>query len=319
MPVAIVVRIGALLVTGLVLIIGVMEIVGISWLSQLPVNVLLLVAALLAVGAYVYERVSVKATRSTRVGRLASLENENAELVWRLEQLNRTQRDIERKNRELLELATTDPLTGCLNRRAFMDQMQRQLAVAIEQHKPVSLLMLDLDHFKHINDNHGHDVGDEVLRVVVRVISKISRNPDAVCRFGGEEFAVLLPDTGIDQCLQIAERIRSAVQTSGARDELPIPAITASVGAACRPPEGLSEMTLLECADRALYQAKHAGRDRVCIFDPDCQADVDAVFRGNSASFTDVERRRKVEDLRTQLLRMHHKHRQRCNENPPGH
>lgn len=271
----------------------------------------ILVTRLLAVGAYAYERLSAQASQAARGGRLASLERENAELASRLAQLNQTQREIEHKNRELLEQAMTDPLTGCLNRRAFMDEVQRQLTVAIEQRKPVSLLMLDLDHFKQVNDNHGHEAGDEVLRVVARVICKISRGPDAVCRFGGEEFAILLPDTGLDQCLLIAERIRSAVQASGECGGLPIPGITASVGAACRPPHGLHEMTLLECADRALYQAKHAGRNRVCIFDPDCQADVDAVFRGSSTSFADIERRRKVEDLRTRLQCMHHKHRQR--------
>lgn len=311
MPVAIVVRISAILVTGLVVIIGVLEIAGVSWLSQLPVNVLLLLAALLAVGAYAYERLSVKASQTARSGRLASLERENAELASQLAQLNQMQREVEHKNRELLEQAMTDPLTGCLNRRAFMDQVQCQLTVAIDQRKPLSLLMLDLDHFKRVNDNHGHEVGDEVLRVVARVICGISRGPDAVCRFGGEEFAILLPDTGLDQCLLIAERIRSAVQASGECGTLPIPSITASVGAACRPPHGLSEISLLECADRALYQAKHAGRNRVCIFDPDCQADVNAVFLGGSAGFSDIERRRKVEDLRTQLQRMHHKQRQR--------
>jgi diguanylate cyclase (GGDEF)-like protein len=160
--------------------------------------------------------------------------------------------------------AHTDPLTGCANRRRFLELAARELARARRYPEEVSVLMLDLDHFKEFNDQYGHQAGDRVLQRLVRACQSILRAEDALGRLGGEEFAILLPETGAAKALEVAERlcreVASAEVVLGGGSPLNF---TTSIGVATVRPEDLSVDAVLERADRALYEAKDAGRNRV--------------------------------------------------------
>jgi diguanylate cyclase (GGDEF)-like protein len=161
--------------------------------------------------------------------------------------------------------AATDSLTGLPNRRAVQEALKRMIAQAGRTLAPMSVLVLDLDHFKQINDTYGHDRGDAVLAAVGDVLAGALRTSDFVGRNGGEEFVALLPETGADGALEAAEKLRAAI----ARVTLPgiDRAITASVGAAVYPHTAADPESLLRLADRALYAAKAAGRNRAAVAD----------------------------------------------------
>jgi diguanylate cyclase (GGDEF)-like protein len=159
--------------------------------------------------------------------------------------------DNARTRSELERLARTDDLTGLLNRRAFMSQLEHELAVASRYASPLALLLLDLDNFKGINDSHGHGTGDRALQLVAETLSRCVRTPDTVARLGGDEFAVLLPQTLQLEAHALAGRLRVAIAT------LPlVQPLRASIGVATL--EGNEQDALLEEADRLLYQAKRA-------------------------------------------------------------
>jgi diguanylate cyclase (GGDEF)-like protein len=157
-------------------------------------------------------------------------------------------------------LASADPLTGLANRRAFNGELDRALARAGRRGEPVALVLLDVDHFKSVNDTWGHQIGDEVLRDVAKALTTTVRPEATVARHGGEEFAVLLPECGTGDALLIAERLRGAVGRLTVRETSPI---TISVGVAVLGPSITTAAQLLDGADRALYAAKRAGRNRV--------------------------------------------------------
>jgi diguanylate cyclase (GGDEF)-like protein len=160
------------------------------------------------------------------------------------------------------ELARTDPLTSLLNRRAFRDLAGSAHAAAARRSRPLSVLLLDLDHFKAINDTRGHAAGDAALRTVGALLRSTARASDLCARWGGEEFLLLLPDTDLDDARALAERLRQAVsETVVMHDGEPI-ALTASLGVAQRQPEQSLD-ALIAAADGALYAAKQAGRNRV--------------------------------------------------------
>ncbi len=162
---------------------------------------------------------------------------------------------------QMQQLALTDGLTGCVNRRSFEMQLERDLRLATRMRQPVSLIMLDIDHFKRVNDTYGHDAGDAALRFLADVLRDELRGVDTAARYGGEEFAVILPQAGLDGALIVAERLRSRLETT----EVPgIGFITGSFGLATFPLHANSRDGLVGSADRALYQAKHAGRNRIC-------------------------------------------------------
>jgi diguanylate cyclase (GGDEF)-like protein len=162
---------------------------------------------------------------------------------------------------QMQQLALTDGLTGCVNRRSFEMQLERDLRLATRMRQPVSLIMLDIDHFKRVNDTYGHDAGDAALRFLADVLRDELRGVDTAARYGGEEFAVILPQAGLDGALIVAERLRSRLETT----EVPgIGHITASFGLATFPLHANSRDQLVGSADRALYEAKHAGRNRIC-------------------------------------------------------
>lgn len=158
--------------------------------------------------------------------------------------------------RTLRDETFTDQLTGLVNRRG----MDRQTAAWVAAQRPFAVLLLDVDHFKHINDAHGHDVGDKVLRHLAELMQQNARGADLACRSGGEEFTIFLPDTSLDSARQIAERLRMRVK------ERALPGgerITVSIGVARYPDMGASIEQVLKAADTAMYHAKRKGRDRV--------------------------------------------------------
>jgi diguanylate cyclase (GGDEF)-like protein len=162
--------------------------------------------------------------------------------------------------RELTKLAGTDALTGLANRRTFDGSLERAWKLGSRTHSPISLMMIDADHFKRFNDLHGHPAGDAALRAIAQAISPTARRPeDCAARYGGEEFAVLLPVCDHADVLRLAEAIRASVQA------FPEPALTLSIGVATHVPgPEMGAADLLRAADEALYAAKNAGRNRVC-------------------------------------------------------
>ena len=167
---------------------------------------------------------------------------------------------VDELNRALSELATTDPLTGVANRRAFDHCLQLELAIVERRKTPLSLLMLDVDHFKRINDTFGHETGDKVLVAIAQMLSGCARVIDVVARVGGEEFAVILPNTDAEGAQEVAKRMRNAVAGLDGRGE----PITISIGAATlHDKEDVA--SLYARADAALYAAKTSGRDRVVM------------------------------------------------------
>ena len=170
--------------------------------------------------------------------------------------------------------AATDALTGLPNSRAVHDTIKRMVAQASRSVAPLGALMLDLDHFKQINDAYGHGRGDDVLAAVAATLDGTVRDSDFVGRYGGEEFIVLLPDTGREEAAVVAEKIRSAVS------KISVPgvprAITISIGVAVMPDDAGESVTLLQQADRRLYAAKGAGRNRVVAADAGQGAEAEA-------------------------------------------
>jgi diguanylate cyclase (GGDEF)-like protein len=161
-----------------------------------------------------------------------------------------------------LQSAFTDPVTGTHNRAAFDNALQREVELAQRHGTQLSLVMVDADHFKRINDTYGHIVGDSVLRGLGDCLLKSARGCDMVFRYGGEEFAVVLSNTRGDGALRLAERIRSTVEAKRFQYEETVLSLTVSVGVASLTLND-DAAALIERADRALYQAKHAGRNRV--------------------------------------------------------
>jgi len=169
-------------------------------------------------------------------------------------------------NQKLEQLATTDPLTGIANRRKMTDQIAHELERTRRFHHPLSLLMIDIDHFKRINDTFGHDVGDKAIVAVARLLTESMRSIDLGARFGGEEFVLLMPETHVEVAVQAAERLRERVSQLRiqAEDGAQV-ALTISVGVAAADPLGAQDTpsSLLVRADKALYRAKKDGRNRV--------------------------------------------------------
>jgi diguanylate cyclase (GGDEF)-like protein len=161
------------------------------------------------------------------------------------------------------QLASRDGLTGMLNRRAFEERIVEEITRAERYGSGLAILMIDIDHFKTVNDDFGHLLGDEVLKHTATIFSHQLRKVDFICRFGGEEFAIILPSTTLESAAAVAEKLRRAF-FSHAFSGIPRP-VTVSIGVAAFPENGVHRDTLVQAADRALYQAKIDGRNRVSI------------------------------------------------------
>ena len=160
--------------------------------------------------------------------------------------------------------AVSDHLTGIGNRRAFFDAAETELRRWQRLPRPLTLLMIDADHFKKINDTHGHPVGDAVLRHIAHLMGAAFRQVDVVARVGGEEFAVLLPSADLAAAQRVAERLRAAIEAQPTQTDAGPVACTVSIGIAAMDEATPSVEALLKRADEALYAAKHSGRNRVC-------------------------------------------------------
>jgi diguanylate cyclase (GGDEF)-like protein len=178
-------------------------------------------------------------------------------------------RELSEQMDRLKKLSITDHLTGLLNRRYLHDRLEEELARSQRFNRQLSVLMVDLDGFKQYNDTFGHLAGDRILEAIAVVIMNSVRSIDIVARYGGDEFTIILPETGISMAILIGERLRSDI----AQTALPVTpqgtsehTITASIGIACFPEHDTTANSLIDAADTALYRAKTAGKNRIEVF-----------------------------------------------------
>ncbi len=193
----------------------------------------------------------------------------NQVLYHAREQQRLTERELKQQieeNRQLQEKlqdqANRDPLTGLYNRRYLDDSLQREISRCLRQGDPLSLVLIDLDHFKAVNDDHGHNAGDLVISQLALALTTLSRASDIVCRFGGEEFLVVLPGTGLEAAEARAEEYRRVFEGTPVPVDNASLSVTLSAGVACSYRE-IAPDELIRYADQALYQAKETGRNRV--------------------------------------------------------
>jgi diguanylate cyclase (GGDEF)-like protein len=172
--------------------------------------------------------------------------------------------ELEEANRQLAEMSRTDSLTGLPNRRAFLEASERELHRAARSGQHCSIVMADLDHFKEVNDRHGHAAGDAMLKVAASALRSVLRGEDVVARWGGEEFILFLPNTDGDAARVVAEKARSTLAAAARAAAGTTGGVTASFGIATHRAGRTLEATIA-AADRALYRAKEAGRDRVVV------------------------------------------------------
>jgi diguanylate cyclase (GGDEF)-like protein len=186
-----------------------------------------------------------------------------SELRTRGQELSEANASLRAAQAELLEQATRDPLTGLLNRRSLAESWSAEAARAERNGEPITVLVVDLDDFKSINDTCGHECGDIALVAFAETLTRALRESDVACRLGGDEFAVLLPGTSPDDGAHIANRIREAFECADLGPSLADVVHTASIGAASYPAAGRTLEAVLAAADAALYRAKASGRNRV--------------------------------------------------------
>ncbi|MFO0817270.1 MAG: diguanylate cyclase [Pirellulales bacterium] len=203
--------------------------------------------------------------RGTMVGfdDVTRLREQQDELKDMLKNLSESRAKIQQQNQELERLANRDALTGCLNRRAFFREFEKQWLKSERVGSPLACIMVDLDHFKKINDTHGHQMGDLVLQRTAEVLRQSRFSHYIICRYGGEEFSVLLPDTELDGAVEVAESIRTSIQATDYKGI----AVTSSLGVSVRSLGARDPNELLDQADKCLYVAKRNGRNCVVRYD----------------------------------------------------
>jgi diguanylate cyclase (GGDEF)-like protein len=177
-----------------------------------------------------------------------------------------------RLHQQLSQMAVTDPLTGIYNRRYFFEIAEKEFREAVRYKRPLSVVMFDLDYFKKINDTFGHARGDEILRAVVHRCVENVRQADTIGRYGGEEFVIILPETGPDQGFALIERLRQNLASSPVDTDSTPALVTASFGIASLKPGVRDLLSLLNRADIALYHAKQSGRNRCVLWSDDLQS-----------------------------------------------
>ena len=238
------------------------------------IGFVLLTALVVLIGRSLLEPIEKLQEAAERFGKKdlshrVRLRNSHDELGQLAKAFNSTAVSLQYLYDELERRSNHDGLTGVLNRAAFDDRLSSECKSADRHDRQLSLLMVDIDFFKRVNDDHGHQTGDKVLQHVARIIRDNTRPGDVVARYGGEEFGVILPETDESDAMAMAERLRKAVEaaiiecgtTSGLR-------ITLSLGCATRYPNSMTVSELVKIADEALYRAKTNGRNRVCASPP---------------------------------------------------
>ena len=220
-------------------------------------------------------RVMLETTRRVRAGDLSArtglkptseeLSQLGAALDAMAEQLQTHDRELRQALENLTQQAMTDSLTGLYNRRFFWDALDREIATAKRKEAPFCVILLDLDHFKDVNDTWGHDAGDIVLKEVAKVLEESVRGSDIAVRHGGEEFAIVLPDTSIEVAAERAEALRRHLEAHEVRWGEENVRVTASFGVAQYGPCTAEPGALMKAADAAMYAAKAAGRNRVIV------------------------------------------------------
>jgi diguanylate cyclase (GGDEF)-like protein/PAS domain S-box-containing protein len=204
------------------------------------------------------EKKSADLEQALLVGERKTFELEEAFVM-----LEKSRDEIRLRNDELSVLARSDPLTGLSNRRSYMEKAELEFAAAVREGKPLSVLMVDIDLFKRVNDDHGHAMGDEIIRCTAeQLLAEVPDRP-CVCRYGGEEFCVLLLDTGIEKAAAIAERLRASIAAVGFA-EIPV---SASFGVSAVGFGADRVYDMINQADEALYASKQGGRNRVTRWD----------------------------------------------------
>ncbi len=171
---------------------------------------------------------------------------------------------LKESKRKIEELSRTDELTSLYNRRYFFELAEGHLELAKRHETDLSVAIMDLDHFKRVNDRFGHQTGDAVLKKVAEVVNGLIRASDVLARYGGEEFVLLMPQTGVSGALKLTERIRRELAKEASNGQVNLPLVTISIGVSSSGRFGYDMETLLLKADTALYQAKDQGRDR-CV------------------------------------------------------
>ena len=195
----------------------------------------------------------------------------NDQLRQTLGDLERTREQINAQNEELRRLAMRDPMTGCFNRRAFFDAAGGLVTEAAKGNSELCCIMSDIDHFKGFNDLYGHSVGDQVIQVVARALAGSIRTTDMLCRYGGEEFCILLPNTTLTDACTVAERARATIETGAntAIRDIQVKKITSSFGVASLTDGAVTVQELIDQADQALYASKEGGRNQVTVWTRD--------------------------------------------------
>lgn len=209
---------------------------------------------------------------------ITPLEKKKEQLSRLLSELRSSRDALTQRNTELQFLATRDPLTSCVNRRTFLEKFEYEWRSSQRYKYELSCVMVDIDYFKSVNDNYGHSMGDEVLRKVAGTLMTSARDTDVVCRYGGEEFCILMPHTSLDMAYAAAERLRTTVGKL-LFGEL---RVTASLGVSSLILGANTPQELLDQADKCLYVAKRNGRNRVVRWDevpPDLEADEASIIR----------------------------------------
>lgn len=198
------------------------------------------------------------------------LEEKTRFLARTIEKQEEYKKIIEDQNRALHELAIRDGLTGIYNHRHFQELLVREVEIAKRYKNEICCMMMDLDYFKEVNDSHGHQFGDYVLKECARLMADEIRSSDILARYGGEEFVLLLPNVGLDGARQVAEKIRKKLSGHSFRQGERSHALSISIGIYCgNPDQDLTAGDLLRYADKALYHAKDMGRNRVVVYSPD--------------------------------------------------
>lgn len=208
--------------------------------------------------------------------------DEDSQLLWVLVHVAENLLTREHANESLMMFAFTDHLTGLRTRGYFEQQLELEIKRSARKQEAFALLMLDIDHFKQLNDSCGHSIGDQVLREIARVLTQDMREVDTVARYGGEEFVIILPETTEAEGQAVAERIRHAVEQALFLSDpqmvgLAPLRLTISIGVSCFPEHAPDKRDLMACADAALYAAKDQGRNRVVVYSPAMRSRKEAV------------------------------------------